>query len=199
MNDSFEPRLVSILPQSSTAVVVPPMMIETTYHQSRCYELVLLDPSYADRTLKTVIADTLFDEVADAESTHGRSEQVDFLGWHLIPVFAQQLSWLQSPDGRWSRRLDAGFVNEWFGPRRRYCVMVQGFDHRGQTPVSKLLWMKADSEEHTAEEIVDAAHDMDGRDVVMYTCSVFEPRLMAAFSVLRPHPALMRRDGVDGE
>jgi hypothetical protein len=187
MNDTPGYKLVSLLPSSLQPVATHSMLIETVYHQKLAYKLEFMEASYVGDPIERVFTTTYLDELIEHEDDSEPGEQIDFLAWHTTPVFAEQFSWLYM-DG-WTRGIHAPSVDEWFQADKRYCLSVQAINQHGEMTDSKLAWLRKPVDTEAFEQVIDTAHGLAGKDVAMFAYTVYEPRLVAAFSLLRPHPA----------
>lgn len=180
-------KLISLLPSAIQAVATHSTLIETVYHQKFTYELEFMDASYVGDPIERVFTTTYLDELTEHEDDRQLGEQIDFLAWHITPVFAEQLAWLYA-DG-WTRGINVPKVEEWFQPEKRYVVLVQAINKRGEPHASKLAWLRNSDETEALEQLLDTAHCLEGKDAGMFAYTVYEPQLVAAFSLFRRHAA----------
>jgi len=66
---------------------------------------------------------------------------------------------------------------------------VQSINKRGEVNDSNLAWLRKSHDTEAFEQVLDTAHRLASKDAAMFAYTVYEPRLVAAFSLLRPHPA----------
>ena len=163
------------------------MLMETVYHQKRAYELEFMDMSYLGEPVEKTITTTYLDELIEHEDDRELGEQIDFLTWHIRPIFAEQFSWLYADGGPVESMCP--MLREWFQPEKRYFVLVQAINKLGETHDSKLAWLRKSDETEASEQILDTAHRFEGREAGMFAYTVYDPQLVAAFALLRPHPA----------
>lgn len=197
MKDAHDYKLISLLPSPIQAVATHSMLIETVYHQALAYELEFMDASYVGDPIERVFTTTCLDALIEHEDDRATGEQIDFLAWHVAPVFAEQFSWLYM-DG-WTRGIHASGVDEWFQTNKRYCIRVQAVNRLGETMCAKMAWLRKSDDTEAFEQILDTAHGLEDQNAAMFTYTIYEPRLVAAFSLLRPHPAWTAPESGAGE
>jgi hypothetical protein len=197
MNRSPRYKLISLLPCSPKALIARTTLIETVCHQRRAYDLKIVDESLAGEPVKAYFSATYLDELIEHEDDCEPGEQIDLLAWHITPVHAEQFTWLRTD--RWTRTINAPDVEEWFQAGKRYCLLVQAINKQGKTTNSKLSWLQESKDTEAFDQILDRANRLDERKAAMFAFTVYEPRLAAAFAVLRPHPAWKAPELGDGE
>lgn len=197
MNESPRYKLISLLPSSPESLFVRTTLIEIVCHQRRAYDLKIADESLAGGPVKDYFSATYLDELIEHEDDCAPGEQIDLLAWHITPVHAEQFTWMRTD--KWNRIINAPDVDEWFQADKRYCLLVQAVNKRGKTTDSKLSWLQESKDTEAFDQILDRANRLDGKDAVMFAFTVYEPRLAAAFAVLRPHPAWKAPELGDGE
>lgn len=187
MNGSPRYKLISLLPCSAQALIVRTTLMETVCHQRRAYDLKIADESLVGEPITDYFSATYLDELIEHEDDHEPGEQIDLLAWHVTPVHAEQFTWMRAD--KWTRSINAPNVEEWFQADNRYCLLVQAINKHGKTTNSQLSWLQESEDTEAFDQILDRANRLDGRDAAMFAFTVYEPRLAAAFSLLRPHPA----------
>lgn len=192
MNEDFEWQLVSLLPHSSP-IAACPMVIETVYHHTMKYLLELLEPSLDGESLHDIIVDQFFDP-DELQTSTKLDEQFDVRAWALTPVYAGQMVWTQNERQEWCRAFGIAHTETWFTPDTTYCILYQAFDCRGHAITTELRWFNESDADAAADKIaLETVDEENNKDAALVAYTVYEPRLAAAYSILRPHPVLNAR------